>query len=109
VSVKLYGTAWDTEQRIQVNYWWLTGPLALHVMITIFLFATIIKTRNTPIWKSSALSLLDAKDPQNRLSTRKATEAQAREVTMRLEGNGGHWFLSESSRSEKGSLSSHSA
>jgi hypothetical protein len=54
------GTVWAQQQFFRVRWVWLTMPLALILLVTIFLVATIVKTSRyrVGVWKSSPLALL---------------------------------------------------
>ncbi|RAH47416.1 DUF3176 domain-containing protein [Aspergillus brunneoviolaceus CBS 621.78] len=52
------GTTWTVDSFVHVQWPWLTLPIALVAMTLGFLVATVVRTRNQYIWKSSPLALL---------------------------------------------------
>ncbi|KAF2731982.1 hypothetical protein EJ04DRAFT_352610 [Polyplosphaeria fusca] len=58
VTDSVFGTFTHAERVIKVDFRWLILPIVLWVIITIFFFSTMVKTRHTPMWKSSVLPLL---------------------------------------------------
>jgi hypothetical protein len=89
------GSAWTSEQYIAVDFKWLTPPLAIYLAITMFLFATIVKSReaNVPLWKSSPLVLLRLVERNNGMQTLKQVEEEAKETRVQLQYSGENWHL----------------
>ncbi|RAL12401.1 DUF3176 domain-containing protein [Aspergillus homomorphus CBS 101889] len=52
------GTTWTVDSFVHVQWPWLALPIVLVVLTLAFLIATIVRTRNQYIWKSSPLALL---------------------------------------------------
>lgn len=102
-STRVNGIAWKTEPHIEVTYVWLTMPLVLYCIITIFLFATMFHTRNAPPWKSSILALLRCMDPENKLGTPQQVDQYGKKTVVRLQEvrNGGTWQLLDTTPSRR--------
>ncbi|PYH42146.1 DUF3176 domain-containing protein [Aspergillus saccharolyticus JOP 1030-1] len=54
----VHGTTWTVDSFVQVQWPWLALPIALVALTLGFLAATVVRTRNQYIWKSSPLALL---------------------------------------------------
>ena len=97
-STTITGTAWSTVQFIHIDFYWLIYPLFIYVLITTFLFSTIVLTRKRrlPTWKQSALALLRASDPQNEAYSKDEMKEAARRSMLRFVPRGETWKLEES-------------
>ncbi|KAF2027809.1 hypothetical protein EK21DRAFT_102269 [Setomelanomma holmii] len=95
--VYLNGTAWSSEQYIAVELNWLLYPCIISSAITVFVFATVVKSRDEkmPLWKSSPLVLLHAAEQQNTTTTLKGAEKDAKKQQIQLQYNGEHWYLED--------------
>jgi hypothetical protein len=85
---------------IEVTFAWLIMPITLYVAITAFFFTTIVQTRDSPPWKSSALALLQSRDPDNHMASTKQFKKYAKATSVRLEHNGETWHLLESNQEQ---------
>lgn len=92
-SMLVNGTASESEQFIQVDFWWMSMPIALYVAITLFFLATALKTRNAPPWKSSPLPLLSCTDPDNNLGSIRGIEKEAVRTSMQLNATVTGWHM----------------
>lgn len=81
---------------IEVTFVWLIMPITVYITITAFFFTTMLRTRNSPPWKSSALALLQSRDPDNHMASPKQFKKYAKATSVRLERNGETWHLLES-------------
>ncbi|KAL5120193.1 hypothetical protein ACEQ8H_002019 [Pleosporales sp. CAS-2024a] len=74
------GSEWHSEQYIAVDFDWLVPPGAVYLAITVFLFATIFKSRTmeVPLWKTSPLVLLHSVEQNNGMQTLKQVEKESR-------------------------------
>ena len=82
------GTAWSKAPYITVNFIWLTYPAIVFLMVTMFLFATTMQSRNTPLWKSSALALLYSRDADEGVRSASERENISKRTSSRLERTG---------------------
>lgn len=75
-------------------------PLAIHLVITLFLFATIATSSkaDTPLWKSSPLVLLEAMDPSNRMQSLDQVKMEAWDAHVKLQYTGENWHLQDTSK-----------
>jgi hypothetical protein len=95
-STTVTGIAHNTEQTIQVNFFWLIFPIVLFLMISWFFFLTIFQTRDLPPWKSSALALLWCEETgDNKLSTLKQMKARGKQAKVKLLEEKDSWRLAE--------------
>jgi hypothetical protein len=96
------GSAWASEQYIAVDFKWLLPPASICLAITVFLFATIIKSRraNVPLWKSSPLVLLHSMERNNGMQTLKQIEKGAEETRVQLQYSGENWYLQDVTRQQ---------
>jgi hypothetical protein len=95
-STTVTGIAYNTEQTIQVNFFWLIFPIVLFLMISSFFFLTIFKTRDLPPWKSSALALLWCEETgDNKLSTLEQMKARGKQANVNLLKENDSWRLAE--------------
>ncbi|KAL4807997.1 hypothetical protein BDV18DRAFT_167820 [Aspergillus unguis] len=85
------GTTWTEQSFVQVRWLWMILPGALVLLSGIFLFVTILHTRNQYIWKSSPLALLfsdltvDAPSPIKPAPTLKGMEDTSSKMDVWLE------------------------
>jgi hypothetical protein len=91
------GSAWSSEQFIAVEFKWLTPPLVIYFAITLFLFATIFKSRkgDVPLWKSSPLVLLHSMERNNGMQTLDQVEKVSRDTRVQLQFTGENWHLQD--------------
>jgi hypothetical protein len=91
------GSEWTSEQYIAVNFKWLTPSGAIYLAITLFLFATIFRSRkeDVPLWKSSPLVLLQAVDRNNGMQTLKQVEKSAEHTQVELRYTGENWYVQD--------------
>ncbi|KAF2712999.1 hypothetical protein K504DRAFT_370562 [Pleomassaria siparia CBS 279.74] len=89
------GTTTASEQYIAVEYIWISYPIAVYAILTIFFFSTIFATRRDPLWKSSPLALLHAMDGNKTNSSMKQMEEEAKQTRVRFAypGMGLGWQL----------------
>lgn len=94
------GTAWDREQYIEVDFAWLTIPVAVYSVITLFFLAMVLKSRrgNRPLWKSSPLVLLQVADRNNGMNTLKRIEKEADRTQVQLKYTDENWHLQSMAR-----------
>jgi hypothetical protein len=94
-AVPVEGIELTKEQFIDVTYYWMSFPLAIYLTITVFLFSTIITSSKTetPLWKSSPLVLLEAKDPSNHMQSLDQVELEAHNTPVKLQYTGENWHL----------------
>ncbi|KAF2123016.1 hypothetical protein BDV96DRAFT_639567 [Lophiotrema nucula] len=78
-----------------VNFRWFILPAGLYGIVTVFFLATIFTTRNTPLWKSSPLPLLQAMKEERGVGSEKKVKTEARETRMRLRRAERGWRLVE--------------
>ena len=95
---RVNGTAWSTEPVIEVTFYWLSMPIALYLVITVFFFGTVFRTRDAPPWKSSALALLRCADPKNEMASTEQFKKYAAATSVRLDDTGETWHLLETRR-----------
>jgi hypothetical protein len=96
-STTFAGTAFKSEQTIQVNFYWLIFPSVLYLMITVFFAVTIARTKNLPPWKSSAVALLWCKEVgDNELNGPREIEKRGKRVKVQLLDEGNSWRVAES-------------
>lgn len=57
-------------------------------MTTVFLFATVVQTCNTPLWKSSTIALLYSRAADNEERSANVRQNMAKKVALRLEDVG---------------------
>ncbi|CAO2648636.1 Nn.00g079030.m01.CDS01 [Neocucurbitaria sp. VM-36] len=101
-STNVSGTAWRQTPYITVDFIWLLRPAILFLMITVFLFATMWRSRNTPLWKSSALALKYSRDADNQAQLAYHKQKTASKFnTTRLEGTGGGYQLVDSAEDSR--------
>lgn len=55
---KVRGDVWNNVSYIHIQWPWITVPCVLEFFSVVFFIATIIKTKNQYIWKSSPFALL---------------------------------------------------
>jgi hypothetical protein len=91
----VHGSQWNSEQYIAVDFKWLTPPGTIYLAITLFLFATIIKSRkeDVPLWKSSPLVLLHLMERNKGMHTLKQVEKGAKRTQVQLQYTGENWHL----------------
>jgi hypothetical protein len=94
-AVPIKGIEWTKEQFFDVTYHWMSLPLAIYLIITLFLFSTIVTSSkaDTPLWKSSPLVLLEAMDSSNRMQSLNQVELEARSTRVKLQYTGENWHL----------------
>lgn len=65
--------------------------------LTLFLFATVIKSRkvDTPVWKSSPFVLLHAADHNSSISSLKQAKTVAKRRQVQLQCTGENWHLQD--------------
>ena len=96
-STTFAGTAFTSEQTIQVNFYWLIFPSVLYLMITVSFAVTVARTKNMPPWKSSAVALLWCKEAgDNELNGPKEMETRGKRVKVQLLDDGSSWRGAES-------------
>jgi hypothetical protein len=96
-STTFAGTAFKSEQTIQVNFYWLIFPSVLYLMITVFFAVTVSQTKGLPPWKSSALALLWCKEAgDNELNRPREMEKRGKRVKVQLLDEGNSWRVAES-------------
>ncbi|KAL4946708.1 hypothetical protein BDV06DRAFT_231788 [Aspergillus oleicola] len=85
------GMTWTMQSFVHVRWPWIILPGALVVLSGVFLFITILHTRNQYIWKSSPLALLfsdltvDTPSPLKADPTLKGMEDTSRKMEVWLE------------------------
>ncbi|KAL5359479.1 hypothetical protein BJX96DRAFT_164468 [Aspergillus floccosus] len=85
------GVTWTVQSFVHVRWLWMILPGALVLLSSVFLFVTILHTRNQYIWKSSPLALLfsdvalDAPSPLKADPTLKGMEDTSRKMEVWLE------------------------
>ncbi|KAL6703032.1 hypothetical protein ACN47E_010308 [Coniothyrium glycines] len=84
-------------QYINVTFAWLSLPIAIYIIITIFLFITFVKSReaHTPLWKSSPLVLLQATNRENEMGKVEHVEENAKKTFVQLKYTGETWHLED--------------
>ena len=87
-AITVQGEAWSEKPFIRVNAVWLIYPAILYIMLTSFLFATLFHTRDTPLWKSSALALLHSCDNDEEQHTIEEVVSKAAKKRVRLQDTG---------------------
>lgn len=89
------GSEWYAEQYIVVDFIWLAYPAAIYLAITLFFFATIIKSSkgDEPLWKSSPLVLLHIADRNNGMNTLSRAEKEGKKTQVQLQYTGANWHL----------------
>ncbi|KAJ5057850.1 hypothetical protein J3E72DRAFT_344558 [Bipolaris maydis] len=94
-AVPLKGVEWTKEQFFDVTFYWMSFPLAIYLIITLFLFSTIVTSSraDTPLWKSSPLVLLEATNSSNRMQSLDQVESDARGTCIKLQHTGDSWHL----------------
>lgn len=71
-------------------------------MVTVFLLATILGSRNSPLWKSSALALLYSRDTDKEVRSVSDRENMAKKTYSHLERAGErHRLIHLDERSQK--------
>lgn len=78
-----------------VDFRWLILPAVLYAIIAVFFAATIISTRNTPMWKSSPLALLHAMKEDGDIGNEDKIRKEAKKSRVRLVPVGTGWQLIE--------------
>ncbi|KAF2110118.1 hypothetical protein BDV96DRAFT_584389 [Lophiotrema nucula] len=91
------GVTWQRQPFITVEFYWFSLPAALWLMAMFFFFATVIVSRRSdlPIWKSSPLVLLHAKDGRNKMASFVDVDRQAKSTSVELRHKGDGWCLRE--------------
>lgn len=104
-STNVSGTAWQKTPYIIVDVVWLAYPAIVFLMVTTFLFATILQSRNTPLWKSSALALLHSQDGDEKGRSTNDRKDIAKRIHSRLEIEGKrHRLIDLSEHGQKGAF-----
>jgi hypothetical protein len=91
------GTEWTNEQYFFVDFKWLALPAAIWLGITVFISATMVKSRDaeTPLWKSSSLALYHVADRNNGMQSLGHLERDSSKMQMQLQYNGESWYLQD--------------
>jgi hypothetical protein len=89
------GTAWSTEPSIEVTVVWLLLPVLKYLAITVFSFATVLRAKDPPPWKSSAVALLKSIDPDKEMREMEKFRNYAKSISIRLENKRKNWYLLE--------------
>ena len=89
------GTGYGDIPYTEVDFVWLIYPIVIYLGLTIFLFATIFRTIDTPPWKASPTAFLRCMDPDNDLSTAEIIKDYEKKRFVRLEETGKTWHLAE--------------
>lgn len=88
------GQRLDSEPLVVIRWWYLVGPVAIELMALVFAVVTILlnrRSRNVPLWKSSALAVLNCQyerqPPVIRTQVRdiKVVEAMAEKAVVKLD------------------------
>ena len=85
ISSVVKGTAFVAEPYISVNFIWLSYPLSIFLVLTVFFFVTVVATRNDPLWKNSPLALLQIMNTGNVPISKRSMEKEAKDIKVRLE------------------------
>jgi hypothetical protein len=92
---RVRGLPFSDEQFIDVDIVWLALPVALWVMVTFLLAATMwttVKLR-LPSWKTSTLPWLECQVADNDLSTRDDLKGSAKASYIQLKTSNSAWHL----------------
>ncbi|KAH3917227.1 hypothetical protein HBI56_120650 [Parastagonospora nodorum] len=91
------GSEWNSEQYIAVDFNWIIPPGAIYLAITMFLFATIFKSKNmeVPLWKTSPMVLLHTTERNNGMQTLKQVDQESHHTKVKLQYTGENWHLQE--------------
>jgi hypothetical protein len=84
-STNVSGTAWKKTPYTTVNFIWLVYPAVVFFIVTVFLFATTLRSRNVPLWKSSALALLCSTDADKEERSASEKQRMAKKMNSRVE------------------------
>jgi hypothetical protein len=91
------GSEWKSEQYIAVDFMWIIPPGVVYLAITLFLFATIFKSRNmeVPLWKTSPLVLPHLTERNNGMQSLNQVEKESQRTRVKLQYTGENWHLQE--------------
>lgn len=90
------GSTITNEQYIRVDLIWLAFPVGLWILLTILLMATVVTTSHLdiPVWKCSALPMIECTNPGNGVESQSQLKRQARDTKIQLlPTDGSGWYL----------------
>lgn len=94
--MKALGTHSYAQNTVLVDFRWLILPGFVYITILVFFISTIATTRKTPMWKSSPLPLLHAKDREDNDGSGERVRQRAKESWLRLRRGEMRWQLVDS-------------